>query len=113
MHDKVARLDLRDLVAHFDDLAETFVTDDQMFAPGRSVAVLSLVNLSVRGIDADLEHLPQHGATITVLNPANDGRMRLVISVGTADFPQMNAVRLGRAGPQWLSSADRLIRNVG
>ena len=89
--DVVAGLDLGHLVADLDDLAEALVADDEVLAAGRGVAVEGLVDLAVGGVDADLEHLHQHGPALG--NPA-DVRMRLVGQLRDRDVSQMHAIRL-------------------
>jgi len=69
------------------------VTDDEMLAARRGLAILGLVNLAVGGIDADLQHLDQHGAAVA--DPANV-RMGLLAQPGDRNIAQMNAIRLAR-----------------
>ncbi len=89
--DIVARTDLLDLVADFDDLPEAFVPDHQVLAAGRGVAVESLVDLAVGRIDADLQHLHEHATSLGDL--AHMG-MRLVGQLGDRDLTKMHAIRL-------------------
>ena len=91
--DVVAGLDLGHLVAHLDDLPEALVADDQVVAAGRGVAVEGLVDLAVGGVDADLEHLDQHGPPF---GDAADVRMRLVGQLRGGDLAQVDAVRFAR-----------------
>jgi hypothetical protein len=64
-----------------------------MLAPGRSIAIQRFVDLAVGGIDADLEHLDEHGAA---RGDAANVRMRLVRQRRDWNVAEMDAVRFTR-----------------
>ena len=67
------------------------MTDDEMLAARRGLPIQGFVDLAVGRIDADLEHLDQHGAAVA--DPANV-RMGLVVQLRDRNISQMNAIRL-------------------
>ena len=89
--DKVAGLHLGHPVAHLHDLPEALMADDQVLAPRRRVAVERLVDLSIRSVDTDLEHLHPHGPALRDLT---DVRMRLIGQLRFGNLSQVDAVRL-------------------
>src|SRR5205823_2267513 len=58
--DVVARLNLLHVGADFFHDAERLVADDEVVVAGRGVAVKSVVDLAIGGIDADLEDADKH-----------------------------------------------------
>jgi hypothetical protein len=66
------------------------VADDQVIAPGRGVAVQSLVDLAVGGINADLQALDEDAPP---LRDRGDVRVRLGVEGGGGDVPEVDGVR--------------------
>ena len=91
--DVVARPHFGHFVPDLDDLPEALVPDHEMLAARRRVAIKSLVDLAISGIDTDLEDLDQHGPPFG--NPA-DVRMGLVGQLRARNISQVDAVRFAR-----------------
>jgi hypothetical protein len=63
-HHIIARHELRNVVADFQHPAETFVTDHEKVVTGRRLAIFRCVDLFVRAIDADAQHLHQDATSV-------------------------------------------------
>ena len=89
----IAGLQFGDLTANFKNLSEAFVTDDEVFAAGRSVSVKCFVDFAVGRIDADLQCFYQYCSSFWDLAHM---RLWLIEKFRSGNLSKMNAIRFSR-----------------